>query len=342
MLSTPPPQLHVSCPCCAFASMSGAPINGVHPVLEWCPPSPLHTSCSCCRLASVPVDHVLVRDRCLPPPSLSNLPPPSPPPPSPPLPSPPPPSPSPPSSPPPSPPPLGTVAGYVVYIGNSNVNLNGLIRFDADPFCSAYHGNTEVRSEKLLIDANSRVENVVVSLVNVNNVPWPSTPPPSQQTLQMVGCMYEPRIMAMQVNQGLRIENADQTVHTPRIFDNNGNVFGPLGMPKNVPDQIWPGGNTTGAYAAKCDIHPWMKAKFFVFDHPYFAITASDGTFQIPDVPHGTYQIAFSHEICVGLFCGDVLTGSDRDALWISGSPSVTVPQTTSLHEIAIERNRNK
>ena len=37
----------------------------------------------------------------------------------------------------------------------------------------------------------------------------------------------------------------------------------------------------------QCDIHTWMAAKLFVFDHPYYAITKEDGTFEIPQIPAG-------------------------------------------------------
>lgn len=37
----------------------------------------------------------------------------------------------------------------------------------------------------------------------------------------------------------------------------------------------------------QCDIHPWMNAKLFIFDHPYYAISAKDGSFSIPRVPAG-------------------------------------------------------
>jgi hypothetical protein len=36
-----------------------------------------------------------------------------------------------------------------------------------------------------------------------------------------------------------------------------------------------------------CDLHTWMSAKVFVFDHPYYAKTKEDGTFEIPFVPAG-------------------------------------------------------
>lgn len=37
----------------------------------------------------------------------------------------------------------------------------------------------------------------------------------------------------------------------------------------------------------QCDLHTFMKAHIFVFDHPCFAVTKEDGTFTIPRVPAG-------------------------------------------------------
>jgi plastocyanin len=40
-----------------------------------------------------------------------------------------------------------------------------------------------------------------------------------------------------------------------------------------------------------CDIHPWMKGYIMVFDHPYFAITKEDGSFEIQGVPAGKQNL---------------------------------------------------
>jgi uncharacterized protein (DUF2141 family) len=45
----------------------------------------------------------------------------------------------------------------------------------------------------------------------------------------------------------------------------------------------------------KCEVHPWMFAWVSVFDHPYFAISAKDGTFKIANVPPGKYTIKAFH-----------------------------------------------
>jgi hypothetical protein len=46
----------------------------------------------------------------------------------------------------------------------------------------------------------------------------------------------------------------------------------------------------------KCDLHGWMKAFVVVAEHPYYAITADAGSFQLRDVPPGTYELEVWHE----------------------------------------------
>ena len=41
---------------------------------------------------------------------------------------------------------------------------------------------------------------------------------------------------------------------------------------------------------------PWMGARVHVAEHPWFAITAADGSFRIPDVPPGEYTVEVVHE----------------------------------------------
>ena len=45
-----------------------------------------------------------------------------------------------------------------------------------------------------------------------------------------------------------------------------------------------------------CDIHSWMKAYLMVFDHPFFAITGPDGSFEIKGVPAGEQNLVVWQE----------------------------------------------
>ncbi|HEX6729651.1 MAG TPA: carboxypeptidase regulatory-like domain-containing protein, partial [Pyrinomonadaceae bacterium] len=41
----------------------------------------------------------------------------------------------------------------------------------------------------------------------------------------------------------------------------------------------------------KCNQHPWMKAYIGVLKHPFFAVSAEDGTYSLKGVPPGTYTV---------------------------------------------------
>jgi hypothetical protein len=47
----------------------------------------------------------------------------------------------------------------------------------------------------------------------------------------------------------------------------------------------------------KCNIHSWMHAFIGVVDSPYFAVSGTDGSFQIHNLPPGDYVIEAWQEI---------------------------------------------
>lgn len=46
----------------------------------------------------------------------------------------------------------------------------------------------------------------------------------------------------------------------------------------------------------KCDIHPWMKGWVLPLDHPFFAVTKEDGSFEISGVPPGKHTLIIWQE----------------------------------------------
>lgn len=119
--------------------------------------------------------------------------------------------------------------------------------------------------------------------------------PTETAVLQQKNCMYEPHVVALMTNQPFEIQNNDPTMH---------NVH-PL--PKR--NRQWSTSQPAGSAALKetftrpefamsvlCNVHPWMRALVFVFDHPYFAVTQREGSFELKNLPPGTYTIEAWHE----------------------------------------------
>jgi hypothetical protein len=54
--------------------------------------------------------------------------------------------------------------------------------------------------------------------------------------------------------------------------------------------------NKPGVVKVYCQIHSHMSATILVLDHPYFAVPASDGNYELSNVPPGDYTVVGWHE----------------------------------------------
>ncbi len=53
-----------------------------------------------------------------------------------------------------------------------------------------------------------------------------------------------------------------------------------------------------------CSIHPWMNARIWAFDNPYYAVTDADGKFEIKNVPTGVELSVVAWHEAVDYFNG--------------------------------------
>lgn len=190
----------------------------------------------------------------------------------------------------------GTITGTIAYNGTPPAPKK--IDTSADPVCGQKSPNlsTEdnvVNNGKLgyafvYIKDGATADGTKVS-------EYTFTAPSDAVNLDQSGCHYKPHVMGAMVNQKLNITNSDPTQHNIHF------------TPKNNPD--WNQSQPNGAPAlshsfarsevlvpVKCNQHPWMKAYIGVLKHPFFAVSAEDGTFTIKGVPPGTYTVAAWHE----------------------------------------------
>jgi len=182
------------------------------------------------------------------------------------------------------------ITGKITYEGKAPAPKK--INMAAVPACAAQHPQG-VTEETMVVGKNKELANVVVSL---KNPPAGGKAPTEPAVLDQKGCQYHPHVLAVMVGQKVLAKNSDPFLHNIHGLpeENQGFNFGQNNI-DNGRD-ITPNFKTTENFRVKCDVHPWMGAYFAVFKHPYFGVTKEDGTFTIPNVPDGSYDVILWQE----------------------------------------------
>lgn len=182
----------------------------------------------------------------------------------------------------------GKITGKISFKGVAPEPIK--IRMSADPRCMKANPNGAER--KQVDGVNGGLAGVIVSIKTPvkGNAPAKTTP----VILDQNGCMYTPTSIALQVGQPLTMRNSDETLHNihPRPAVNTGfNV----GQPRKGMESTKTFDKPETFFPVGCDVHPWMRSYIAVFAHPFFTVTKDDGTFEIPGVPPGAYEIEAQH-----------------------------------------------
>jgi plastocyanin len=162
-----------------------------------------------------------------------------------------------------------------------------------DPNCGKFH--PEMPKTRFYVTASKgELADVIVS---VQGISGKSTGASAQPVLMdQKGCEYIPQILAVQTGQKITVKNSDPVLHnvhaSPTVSGNN--EENKAQMP-NGPDLTFSFAKPEDFLKFKCDVHPWMFAWVSVFDHPYYAVSAKDGTFKIANVPPGKYTLQAAH-----------------------------------------------
>jgi len=169
-----------------------------------------------------------------------------------------------------------------------------ILRIDGDRNCVTLNGSSEQPGESILLGENNTLQNVFVYVkdgLGRQSFPVPSAP----VVIDQQKCRYVPRVVGIRVGQPLEIRNGDPLLHNVRSASE---INQPFNQGQPVQGMKFSHTFTTREVMMpiKCDVHAWMNAYVGALEHPYFAVTAEAGTFQLPDLPPGTYTIEAWHE----------------------------------------------
>ena len=188
-----------------------------------------------------------------------------------------------------------TITGTITF-GAEARREPAVLNMEADPVCAEKNAESPKTEQAFLLDESKGLANVLVQVKSgLPDVEFAAAEP--EVTFTQSGCLYDPHVVIIRVGQTVKILNPDGTLHNVHVFGKVNQEFNQA-MPKfqteieRVFDKV-----EADPFAIKCDVHPWMNAFGVVLDHPYAAVTAADGTFSIPNLPAGTYQVEVWHEL---------------------------------------------
>ncbi len=117
--------------------------------------------------------------------------------------------------------------------------------------------------------------------------------PKRHATIDQANLKFVPRVLPILIGTTVDFLNSDSVTH---------NVFTPDACAGKFNLGTWPKGQsrsytfTKECFAAiLCLVHPEMEGFVAVVPTPYFAVTAADGLYRIPDVPDGSYTVKAWH-----------------------------------------------
>lgn len=185
----------------------------------------------------------------------------------------------------------GTIAGKVTLSGAPPAMP--VIDFSSNPQCERQH-SAPVRAQTVLLNGNGTLQNVFVYIsAGLPRVQWSA--PAKSAVLDQKGCIYTPHVLGLMQGQQLEIINSDPVNHNVHAEAKVNQAWNESEPPRaehklktfDVAEVLIP---------VSCSVHPWMRAYLGVSPNPFFAVTGTDGTFSLPDVPPGTYTVDAVHE----------------------------------------------
>lgn len=151
----------------------------------------------------------------------------------------------------------------------------------------------------LVVDSgNKGIANVAVFARKVSRVHEGSGPRTDSVLFDQKVCVFLTHMLGVTTGQTIDIRNSDDVGHNTNISGQNGfNQTIASGATTPFPVKK----EEAAPVAVRCSIHPWMISYLLPRSNAYFAITAPDGSFEIPNLPAGEkLEIQVWHEHAAG------------------------------------------
>ncbi len=190
----------------------------------------------------------------------------------------------------------GSIQGVAIFSGNTE-QLKPYKTGKYKKVCG-----TDIPNESILIN-NKGVKNSVISLHGKK-----LKKRGGEYKLDQKKCRYEPHVITVPLDSELKIHTSDPINHNIHTYSFENDPINIMFLPGQ--DAYSQEMEEAEVIKVECDLHDWMRAWIVVTPNAYSAVSGADGSFEIPDVPPGKYELTAWHET-LGSLTKNVTVGND-------------------------------
>lgn len=150
----------------------------------------------------------------------------------------------------------------------------------------------EKKSEDLITGKDGLLRNAVVSIADIQT----DKKFDRAGVVDQRGCWFSPHVILVPQGSKLKVINSDKVSHNVKAAKSKYYSFNHMQPPTKREMEVGPF-NKTDQVTLECNIHGWMRAKAVVADHAYYTLTDERGSFELSQVPPGTYTLQAWHEV---------------------------------------------
>lgn len=186
----------------------------------------------------------------------------------------------------------GSLKGSVKFGGEAPQKV--VFNVSSDAFCTGKWEGKEPIDQQFEVNADGTVPHVFVYPKSGPHKDYEGYTPPTGFVVSQIDCYYVPHVFGVMEGQEFTVSNDDQTMHNVNVKPKRSDAVNKGQAPGDKDVFVF--GKKEKAIPFACDVHSWMSAKCWVMDHPFFATSGADGSFEIKGLPDGKYTFVAWHE----------------------------------------------
>lgn len=192
----------------------------------------------------------------------------------------------------------GTVTGTVQFSGELPEPMSfELRRYPNQVYCGALSDGSGYRFLRdVFVGTQQGLKDVIVTVEDIDK----GKPFELKETkLDANICQFVPFVSVMRENHPLTVKNLDQVAHDLQIYERDEEhvfiIFHRPALTESGTSDIIRFTGKRHAVTMQCGMHPYMQGHGLAVENPYYAITGTEGTFTIKDLPPGKHRIKAWH-----------------------------------------------